>query len=516
MGLMDKDSRTATYQGRLALDVKQSRFLDDYARRYNHVERCLYADMRRYGKKAASFKNEYLVRHNITARQFNAIARNLEGKIASIRELLALQKDEVEARIKKARKVIVKVRSPFVLHQKKRRLHILETRLAAIRTQIGSGDPHICFGGRKLFRAQFELDKNGYADHAAWRRDWEEKRSSQFYVLGSKDETAGCQGCVIGVNQDGSFNLRLRSFSKATSYLDLRNIWIPYGQETVCRAMCRPQAISYRFLRDGKGWRVFITTDLPEIKTRSVKEAGAIGIDINADCLAVSETDRHGNLVGSKVIPLVTYGKSGDQAKALIGNAVKKIVGQASASCKPIVIEKLDFAKKKAVLEKEDPGRARMLSSFAYSAITKGIKSRAYRHGVEVIEVNPAYSSIIGLVTHAQKKGISVHQAAALIMARRGCGHRERSVTGEATVPTPEGDHVTFLLPVRNRGKHVWSFWSDVKKIHEAVLAAHFRPPQGEPSAMRPKRKCPIFTVRPRNANRSQHCSADVMEDIPW
>ncbi|NJD37449.1 MAG: IS200/IS605 family element transposase accessory protein TnpB [Geobacter sp.] len=509
-------NKVATYQGRLDLDEVQSEFFDGYARHYNHVERCLYADMRRYGKAATSFKNEYLIRHSVTARQFNAIARNLEGKIASTREQLPLQKDEVESRIARAKKVISKSKSPLVVHQKKRRLHILRTRLGQIEQQIESGDPSICFGSRRLFRAQFNLRENGYAHHGDWKRDWESKRSSQFYVLGSKDETSGCQGCVISANLDGSFNLRLRSLSKEAQYVELRNIRIPYGQDVIRQAMRNPQAISYRFLRDDKGWRVFITTSLPEIKTRSIKTSGAIGVDINADCLAISESDRFGNLIGTEIIPLVTYGKDTNQAKALIGEAVKRVIEQASAVSKPIVIEKLNFSKKKAALEKEDPRHARMLSSLSYGAITEGINARAYRHGIEVIEVNPAYSSIIGLVTYAQKKGISVHQAASLVIARRGCGLRERPVKGEATIPTPKGDHVTFALPARNRAKHVWSFWSDVKKIHTAVLAAHFRPPQGEPLARRSKSKSPIFTVRLRNANRQQHCSADVMGDIPW
>jgi IS605 OrfB family transposase len=509
-------NRVATYQGRLIPDGDPFAFLDVYASRYNHVERCLYADMQRHSKPAASFKNEYLVRHGITARQFNAIARNLEGKIASTLELLPLHKQEVESRIKKAKKVITKAKSPFVKHQKKRRLHILEGRHQRIGQQIEAGNPQICFGSRKLFRAQFDLEKNRYSSHDDWKQDWEAKRSSQFYVLGSKDETSGCQGCTISANLDGSFNIRLRSLSKEASYLDLRDVRIPYGQDIIRQAMRNPQAISYRFLRDDKGWRVFITTSLPEITTRSVRSAGAIGIDINADCLAVSETDRFGNLVGTEIIPLVTYGKTSDQAKSLIGDAVKAVIARAVSRSKPVVIEKLDFSKKKSELEKEDPHYARMLSSLVYNGITEGVKSRAYRHGVEVIEVNPAYSSIIGLVKWSLKKGISIHQAAALAIARRGSDLRERPIKGEATVPTPKGDHVTFPLPVRNAGKHVWSFWSDVKKIHTAVLAAHFRPPQGDPLPRRSKSKSPIFTVKPRNANRQQHCSADVIGDIPW
>jgi hypothetical protein len=77
---------------------------------------------------------------------------------------------------------------------------------------------------------------------------------------------------------------------------------------------------------------------------------------------------------------------------------------------------------------------------------------------------------------------------------------------------TAKRDHVTYLQPARNRGKHVWSLCADVRKIQAAALAAHLRPPKGEP--LRPDRpsqvgkpakgKVPRFTVRPRDASRWQ------------
>ncbi|EGQ62764.1 transposon transposase, partial [Acidithiobacillus sp. GGI-221] len=56
-----------------------------------------------------------------------------------------------------------------------------------------------------MFHAQHHLQENGYKDHAEWLTDWKFARSSQFFVLGSRDETAGCQGCVARVQEDGSF-----------------------------------------------------------------------------------------------------------------------------------------------------------------------------------------------------------------------------------------------------------------------------------------------------------------------
>lgn len=55
-----------------------------------------------------------------------------------------------------------------------------------------------------------------------------------------------------------------------------------------------------------------------------------------------------------------------------------------------------------------------MLSSFAYHRIIQHLKAAAFRAGVHVIEVNPAYTSTIGAVNYAAQLGISVHQGAAI------------------------------------------------------------------------------------------------------
>jgi IS605 OrfB family transposase len=512
-------NQSSTYQARLTLNPEQEGFLFGYAGHYNYVERMLYADMQKTGAKAATFKNDYLIKFGITARQFNAIGRNLEGKIDSVLRLLPLHKQELQSKIAKAKKVILKIRDDGKGHQKKRRLHILETRLAAVDQQILVQEPRICFGSRTLFRKQFNLQENGYADHNSWKKDWTEKRSSQFYVLGSKDETAGCQSCVISANLDGTFNLRLRSLSKETRYGVLANIPFKYGHDVIREAMRNPQALSYRFICDSKGWRVMITTNLPEVPVISVKASGAVGIDINADCLAVSETDRFGNMISSQAIPLVTYGKEQDKAKAIIGDAVKSAVALAEKALKPIIIEKLDFSKKKSALENENVKYARMLSSFACNKIVQGIKSRAYRAGIEVIEVNPAFTSTIGVVNYAARYGISTHQAAAFAIARRGLGFSEKPVR-RPLIPVRNGGHVTFPVPVRNPAKHVWTQWAAIRKELSAVHVAHARSGdcQKPPAPLWSPTLCStwVLPARSRYVNCQQHCSADVMEDIPW
>ena len=189
---------------------------------------------------------------------------------------------------------------------------------------------------------------------------------NECFVLGSRDETAGCQLCVASVNDDGTLTLRMPDGLAGLhgKYLVVPNVRFVYGHDVVLAALgsnteyavyrrehgekearvtALGQAISYRFKRDAKGRRVFATTELPEVEVTTDRRRGAIGVDLNADHLAVVETDASGSYVKARRVPLVTYGKSHHQAEALIGDAVAIVVGYAREVGKPIVIEKLDF-----------------------------------------------------------------------------------------------------------------------------------------------------------------------------
>ena len=68
------------------------------------------------------------------------------------------------------------------------------------------------------------------------------------------------------------------------------------------------------------------------------------------------------------------YGKTDEQATAVIGDAAARIAEQAKLAGKPVVIEELDFQNKKAELESADRRATRMLSSFAFKKTAASIK----------------------------------------------------------------------------------------------------------------------------------------------
>ncbi len=476
-----------TYQARLkALPEGEAALLDAYAALYSQAERRLLADWVR-GERLAGLKPVYQRQYGLTARQFNAIRRGLEGRIESVQEQRSTLIAQKKRALRKTERLIAKLQQKQEqasgeqrrklrqrLHQKKRRLQTQKDRLASLEADHRAGRVRLCFGSRKRFHAQFDLAANGHADHAAWRADWRRARDSQFFVLGSGDETAGCQGCQAQYRGGQRFAFRLRlpnalvERNGGHKYVAFE-VDLPYGADHLAAALERGQAISYRFQRDAKGWRVFATTEALPFERRSDRRLGVIGVDLNTDHLAVAATDRHGNPVATRRIPLVLYGCTSEQAKARIGEAVKALMAFAGEQGKPIAVERLDFEAKKARLEGEGVRYSRMLSAFAYGRLLANLKARAHDHGIEVLERNPAYTSVIGAWKFAERYGISSHQAAALVIARRAMNLSERP---------NRRDHNALLLPVRNRSRHVWSFWKQVAR-GGAAHAAPGRSAQG-------------------------------------
>lgn len=479
-----KDRMTLTYQTRLSLDEKQEEVFSEYACLFNTVEHSLYSETAA-GKAIASCKSHYLKKYGITARQFNACRVSLEGKIAAYRagqeQAVVDLKQQIDLLDRSIGRLEKKPSKQMILHQKKRRRSRLSARLLDVEKDIKERRTHLCFGGKKLFQAQFYLGQNGFSSHQEWKKAWESKRNSEFFVLGSKDETAGNQTCTATVQQDGRFCLRLRlpnALEKYGKYIEIPDVSFAYGSEAILASLSHPegQALSYRFKNDGKSWRVFVSTDLQSQELISLQGNGAIGIDLNTDHVACIQTDRFGNPIQKEVISWISYGKTRGQLKAITGDVCKRIVDMAKETKKPIVIEKLDFKKKKSALKEESNSKfSRLLSSFAYALFFIFLLARAFKNGVAVHQVNPAFTSIMGRVNYAMRYGLSVHLAAALCIARRYQKFSEASCSPTGKIPDGKGSHVAFVLPVRNRTKHVWHFWGQVRKKLSTVLAAHFR-----------------------------------------
>ena len=79
---MDK-SRHRTYQCRITASGAEDAVLESYAALYGKAARTLFSRLKP-GGNLADLKREFLRKFGMTARQFNALAFEIKGKIASI------------------------------------------------------------------------------------------------------------------------------------------------------------------------------------------------------------------------------------------------------------------------------------------------------------------------------------------------------------------------------------------------------------------------------------------------
>ena len=143
----------------------------------------------------------------------NAIKVSLEGRMSGAMASQQLHRQTLEGLIDRAERQLrslVGRATHHKAHQKRRRLANLKHRLHKVIADTEAGRLRLCFGSKKLWRSQYHLESNGYRSHTEWLADWRDARSNEFFMIGSRDETAGCQLCVATVADDGSLTLRLR------------------------------------------------------------------------------------------------------------------------------------------------------------------------------------------------------------------------------------------------------------------------------------------------------------------
>ncbi len=524
-----------TLEDRLETSEKDNEFLLDIYNLFSIIKHNLYKEL--YVKKSNpnETKTLFIKRFGITGRQYNSIYNELRASISSIQELQKFNKTNLEEKISSAKKWILtkerKVNSLskkiniftkkisqhkpidsqelskfikdrksllFKIHNKKRYLYSLEQKLSKLENDISQGNASICFGSKDLFRKQHNLkdNKHLYKNHQEWLEGFRFARANQVFFLGSKDETSGNQSCTY-IKETNSLRIRVPSCleSKYGKYYCLsfpkfkdkpKSNYNRHMQvvEALERATKNTSPISYRIItkkyKDSLRTylQVVFTPDSVDIVT--LPELGAIGVDLNANHVAVASLDRFGNVLPKqcKRINISIYKRSSEQIEANLSDVVVAIVKQAKESKKPIIVEKLDFTKKRNSLREQNPKYSRMLSSFAYKKFYLLLESRCKKEGVELLLVNPAYTSIIGLVKFSRGYGLSSHQSAATTIGRRGMGQRskfckhneqERLSCNHNLIPKGLSERVatkakTALLLLEDNNKHVWSEWALLAK----------------------------------------------------
>jgi IS605 OrfB family transposase len=298
----------------------------------------------------------------------------------------------------------------------------------------GQNPKKLIFGGRTLFE---KLKKNHLQGKRLkeLKRKWREKRQGTLLSIGAKHKT-----------HKGNLNLRFIPIEKGKN-----NLWLRV-------ALRNRNFILVRVKRDFSGksdkWALFLAKILSgeqfpytvELKLKDgqiygfvrfsldvppqtiTKAKGVIGIDVNARPfhLALAEVSSDGNLQSYKSIYLshLLKCKSRNRKEYEEWLIAHEIVRFAKEKGRAIAIEDIKNLPK----GKRGDGKAKfrkILQFFSYRRILKKIESLANQEGIEIVKVNPAFTSVIGMMKYCPQYFIDKDIAGAYVIGRKALGFKE-------------------------------------------------------------------------------------------
>lgn len=485
-----------TAQTKIPKDAKELvAFLDAYAQEFGVVERILFSAIRR-GENISSFEKVLQVERRLSFQDVrNALTRaealhksqkeliqdyikDCKNAISSIKDSIKKYEKKIKLLKKQGKKDTGLLKGipslERAIHQKRRKLQRKEAKLRYWECIQESGHFSVCFGSKKLFKAQHNLEENGYKSHQEWLENWRSARDNHVFYEGSKRFNNGNLLCRLTV--DGELTITvppcLQKFFG--THVSCGGVLFRYGQEYINHALTPKRyenvnqktgktssrigtvaPLTHHFIKKDDQWYIHTTVELPEAPYQSHRRNGTLGVDLNPNSVDWTVCDANGNLKAHGSLRLNIQDKSSEATKDAIGKVCVELVRIAESFGCPIVIEKLDFSSKKASLKERSPKYARMLSNFAYSAFAKMLEARCYKYGVELIKVNPSYSSVQGLTKFMSMYGLNSGTAAALVLARRALRKSER---------LPRALQNALKKPV-DSFRHVWGAWSVVARV---------------------------------------------------
>jgi len=297
----------------------------------------------------------------------------------------------------------------------------------------GQSPKKLVFGSRELFEQLKKKHLTGKRREEL-RQKWGERRYGILYSRGEKSKEGNLNLRLVNLNNQWHLRINLGngeyvwakvirsakrktdkwiSFISSLEHAAKTGDWFPY----TVRLKLRNGKVCAQFSREER---------LPEVTI--TKDNGVIGIDINAYPfhLALVHTAKDGNLEKYDRLSLdkLLEGNS-EKREYLSWQTAHQVVGIAKRERKALVIENLTRLPK----GKRGDGLPKLrqrLQKWVYKGLLQKIEIVAKRSRIQVIKVNPAYTSIIGKLKYAPLYNIDKDTAGAYVIARRGLGFKER------------------------------------------------------------------------------------------
>jgi hypothetical protein len=389
----------------------------------------------------------------LAARNLAAGRRTLKARVRKIEARLAIRAGEKAGRV-------AGYATAAGRHAKTLRLKALKGRLARAGRQLADGAVSVTRGGRRLVRARLNLAGAGLTE-AQWRDRWDAGRLF-LTADGEKDKAYGNE--TLRWNPDeGWFEVKLpaplahlANRPHGRYRLSCEVAFAYRGDEVAAQAATGAVRydISYDPVKDrwyaDASWKA-PARPLPDLG--ALRRSPVVAVDVNAGHLAVAVLAPDGNVTGTPfTIPLELAGLPATTRDGHLRAAVSRLIAVArQAGARAVVIEDLDFAgAREEGREKTGNRPSRGKRGRRFRRLVAGIPTARFRDRLvqmtasarlSVIVADPACTSrwaaehwLAPLRQH--HPDLTGHHAAALVIGRRGQGHRAGNrATGNRAAP---------------------------------------------------------------------------------
>ena len=419
-------------------------YFEETAGNYGYLKRCTLHILRNCPEISRNDLNKLLQeRFSVTVRTASSAIYEADEIITSALALIPLNIEKLEIRIESKTKLIEKKRKEMAkIHASRKnntkrlgklKFHIynihnsinkIRQKIENLEKQINERKPNICMGTKKLARNDM--------------KSFKQYRDSQINYIGRACEKQGNMNFQMQYVKKGNFfamKVR-RDFGKwkndrSPERFAYGKCHFKYGGRQLRDAMkgnISPVTVSV-IRRNGR-YYLFVTVavsyESSAIVTR--KEYGVIGIDFNKGFINICETDEKGNIVNIEKMKY-PFGKAGI-TNAGLADVISKVSDKAVETGKSIVAEDLSFEKKKRKSKKAvtptEKERMRILHSLPYSRYAQILENITFNRKIELIKVNPAYTSRTAEQKFCNQMKLNIHNGAAYVIARKGMGIKDK------------------------------------------------------------------------------------------
>lgn len=399
----------------------------------------------KYGGLNKSQYNSYLQhKYGILKRTANSIISDAQGRFNALKELKEYERKQLEHKITYLENIII----PKLVEQrnynsnmlkvggfvslikqrnlrlkivaKKAKLNRLKQKLNNLNYQLDSGRLKFCFGTKQLLKQ----DYNRFV----------EQRDSQMTFVGAKGETSCNQNLQLTYNRrNNQFLIRLhkdfgryKSVNGKDMYVYGKVYFNHHKEHLIFILRYKTSPLSYKIIKRNNRYYLYcifeIQLDENDFVTRS--NNGTIGLDFNKGFITLSETNKYGHLIQTQFLPYRF--KAGNKTKTDLQDIASYVTKLAYQIGKDVCIENLDFKTKKSKTEtKQGKKYNEMIHSLAYRQFSDIIESVTYRNRVNLIRVNPAWTSWLATQLYCPIMKLNVHVGASYVIARRGQGYKD-------------------------------------------------------------------------------------------